>query len=259
MSTLRKPIFMIAFILALLIVLVEVGGVELVRGPVTAPGSLASLLLAEGDLRDAYDDLDQAELAEILAQPKPPGLAIRYMALLDGILLFTVGLMGLSLLISHRLHGRIQGIATLVFSLLLLLGIIALIIVALALLLLMVGLFLAVPFGTLAYLAVYGFFNRGGASALLATLMALKIGFAVCLILAQQRFLENKGLVLMILTSLLANVIISLLHGIVPIILVSITDALAAIVVGVLAAIWALVLLISSIGAVIKALRVDRA
>jgi hypothetical protein len=89
--------------------------------------------------------------------------------------------------------------------------------------------------------------------------MSLKLAFAVVLLLAHQRFLQNKGLVLIILTSLLANVILSFLHGIVPRLLVSITDAIGAIVVGILAAVWALIFLIGSIPAIVKALRVDRA
>ena len=72
---------------------------------------------------------------------------------------------------------------------------IAAIFAALALLLLMVALFLATPFGTLAYLAVYGFFNRPGANAVLGLALALKMGAVVCLLLAQQRFLQNRGLV----------------------------------------------------------------
>src|SRR4051794_28447583 len=59
----------------------------------------------------------------------------------------------------------------------------------------------------------------------------------VCLVAAHQRFLEQKGLVLTILSS----VIISLLHGFVPRFLVAVTDTVAAIVVDILALIWALV------------------
>lgn len=259
MDVLRKPVFIVALILILIVVLTEVGGVELLRRPAGQVASFGQLLADRADLRDALDDVDEDELDQVLSQPKPPGRAIRYMALLDGILLFTVGLMGLSLVISHRVHGRLQGIATLVFSLLMVLGTIAMIIAALLAVLLMVALFLAVPFGTLAYLATYGFFNRPGASVMLSLLMALKVGFAVCLVVAQQRFLQNKGLVLMIVTSLLANVIISFLHGLVPIFLVSITDAIAAIVVGILAVIWGIILLISSVPATVKAFRLDRA
>jgi len=78
-------------------------------------------------------------------------------------------------------------------------------------------------------------------------------------VFSHKRFLENKGLVLIILTSLLATVIISFLHGLVPSFLVSITDNIAAIITAILAAIWALFYLIGSIPAIIKVLRVDRA
>jgi hypothetical protein len=89
--------------------------------------------------------------------------------------------------------------------------------------------------------------------------MALKIGFVVLLVMAHQRFLENKGLVLIILTSFLATIILSFLHGIVPRFLVSITDDIGAIIIAILAAIWSLFYLIGAIPAVIKALRVDKA
>jgi hypothetical protein len=231
LEALRTPFFVIALIALLLVVLVELASVGFL-------GTVAT---------DAYGSLQN------------PGYGIRYLALLDGLLLFTVALMAVSLLVPERIHGRVQGIVTLIFSLLLLLGAIVLIFVAIGLLMLMVSLLLAVPFGTIAYMAAFADFSVGAARATLGALMTLKLVFAVCLMLAQQRFMENKGLVLLILTSLLANVIVSFLHGFVPGFLVSITDDVGAIVVGILAAIWALVFLIGSIPAVIKALRVDRA
>lgn len=256
MDTLRKPLFVAALILIAIVVVVELGAVEFLRAPVGQAAQLNDLIPPSGELRDAFDELDADEVRAILTQDKPPGLAIRTLALVDGILLFTVGLMAVSLLIGEHLHGRLQGIVTLVVALLLLLGALALILtVALPLLLLMVSLFLAAPFGTLAYLAVYGFFNRGGASVILGLILTLKIAFVVCLVLAQQRMLQNKGLVLMILTSFLATVVVSILHGIVPGFLVSITDVVAAIVAAILAAIWAIFMLVFSLSSVVKALR----
>jgi hypothetical protein len=126
---------------------------------------------------------------------------------------------------------------------------------AVLLLILMVTLLLAVPFGTLAYLAIYGFFNRGGAAAVLGLLMVLKVGVGASLIAAQQRFLQNKGLVLLVLSTLLCSAIVSLLHGIVPGILVSITDAIGAIINGICGLIWAVVLLIGAIPAILKAVK----
>jgi hypothetical protein len=88
--------------------------------------------------------------------------------------------------------------------------------------------------------------------------MALKVLFAVLLVLSHPRFLQNKGLVLLIATSLVANVVVAFLHGFVPLVMVSITDALAAIVVGILAAIWAILMLVGSLISIFKAIRIAR-
>ncbi len=188
-----------------------------------------------------------------------PGLGIPYLALVDGLLLFTVGLIVSPLLISHRAHGRIQGILTFIVALLVLLGAILLVLAAIALLVLMVSLLLAVPFGTIAYMAAFADFPTGAAAATLSTVMLLKLAFAVCLILAHQRFLENKGLVVLILTSLGVTLLLGFLHNLPPRFLAAITDDIAAIVIGIVAAIWALVYLVGAIPAIVKALRVDKA
>ncbi len=228
LDKLRTPFFIIALIALLLAVLIE-------------SGSAAWLPSQTGN----YD-------------LPTPGRGIPYLALLDGLVLFTLILMALPLVVPPRLHGRIQGIATLIVSLVVLVVSITLIFIAIGLLIMMVSLLFAVPFGTLAYLGAFGHFPVGAAQATLGAVMSLKLACVVLLILAQQRFIENKGLVLILLTSLLANIIISFAHNFArP--LVSITDDIAAIVVGILAAIWALVLLIGSIPAITKALRVDRA
>jgi hypothetical protein len=82
--------------------------------------------------------------------------------------------------------------------------------------------------------------------------MFLKIVFAVCLVVSQQRFLENKGLVLIILTSFAANLIVAFLYGLVPNFLVHITDEVAALIVLVLAAVWIVIYLIGGIISVVK-------
>jgi len=115
------------------------------------------------------------------------------------------------------------------------------------------GLFLAVPFGTIAYLAIYGSFNTGGATAVLGVLMILKLAACVCLLIAHPRFLQNKGLVFLVLTALLGQFVLTLLHAIVPGILCSITDTLGAIVIAVLALIWLLVMLVFSLISIVKA------
>jgi hypothetical protein len=233
LEDLRKPPFFAALAVITLVVLVELSSL----------GYLGARALGTA----GYGELPT------------PGDGIPYLALLDGIVLFTIVLNALPLLVTDRIHGRVQGVLTLVFSLLVLLAAIALILVAILLLTLMVSLLVAVPFGTAIYLAKYGAFKVGAAAGTLAALMTLKLAFAVLLVIAHQRFLENRGLVLLVLTSLLANVVVAFLHGFPPRILVSITDEIAAIVVGIVAAIWALVFLIGSIKAVAKALNFGRA
>lgn len=231
MDSLRTPFFVVAMILIALAALAEAGSAAFLErqpGPVAALGA------------------------------SPPGWGIPAMAPLDGLLCFTVGLMGLSMLLSKGLHAKLQGIATLIVSLLLLLACIVLGFLIFTLILLMVGLLLAPIFGTAAYFVIYSHFETGQAAALLSVLMLFKLGFAICLILAHQRFLENKGLVLLVLTTLLAQIITSFLHGFPPGFLVSITDAVAGLITVILTAIWTLVFLIGSIISVVKALRVDR-
>lgn len=220
MGELRKIPLLIALALTVLMVLVELG---------------AMLILGRGD--------------------KPPGRGIPYLALLDGMLAYTILMATLPLIWTDRVQGKLQGIITLIGSFLTLLAALALTLLALASMLLMIALFLAAPFGTIAYFAVFGDFDTSGAAVVLSLLMLIKLAFVVFLVIAQQRFLQNIGLVLLVVTSLVATIIVSFLHGLVPGGLVSITDALGAVIVGILALVWALVLLIGAIPAVFKAIK----
>jgi hypothetical protein len=220
MADLRKVPLLIALGLTIVIVLVELG---------------SALVLGSGS--------------------SPPGRGIPYLALIDGILAYTILLATLPLVVPDHLQGKVQGVVTLILSILLLLGALALTLLALAALLLMVALFLAVPFGTIAYFAAFGDFDTSAAAVFITIIMILKLAFVVFLILAQQRFLQNKGLVILVITSLVATIVVSFLQGLVPGGLVSITDALAAVIVGVIAIIWALVLLVGSIPAILKAIK----
>lgn len=228
LNTIEKPLFIVALILLAIAVLMEVG-------------SLA--VLGSTGVEDV---------------PRP-GLAISYLALVDGLLLYTLTLIALGFLLPGRVHGSVQGVITFIVSLLALIGSIVLIFVAIALLILMVSLLLAVPFGTIVYFAAYATFEVGAAATTLGLIMTLKLFCAGFLVFSYLRFLQNKGLIFLFLTSFLASIIISFLHGFVPGFLASITDAIAAIVVAILAIIWALILLIGAIPAIIKVLRVDRA
>ncbi|HET8621124.1 MAG TPA: hypothetical protein VFM27_19290 [Acidimicrobiales bacterium] len=241
MNELRKPFLLVAIIMFALVVLVELGS-SLVIGGGPADDGMSS--------QEAKMDITvNGEVDE------PPGRAITYLALVDGILLYTVLLIGLSLLVPEKLLARAQGVLTLIGSIILIIVGIILVIIAFIELLVMVSLFFAFPFGTAAYLAVWGFFPRSDAAVLLSLLMFLKLAGCVFLVLAQQRFLLMKGLVLLILTSLVCNIIVAFLHGLVPIILVSIFDNIAALVVGIIAIIWAIVLLVLSIPSIVAMIR----
>ncbi len=272
MDRLRKPFFIAALVLLVLAVLVEVGSpVLLPRAPpdcsalkgrpacAPVPAGLPEECLP---LHKSVCEGEDVKMDDVLRtqqeNPPTPGLGLPYLALVDGLLLLTLALMGASLLIPERVHGRVQGLATLVGALVALFSGIALLLVAMGLLITMVSLVAAVPFGTIAYLAVWGFFNRGGAAGTLGLLMTFKLAAGVCLILAHQRFLQNKGLVLLFLTSLLANAVVSLLHGLVPGSLVSITDAVGAIIVAILGLIWAVLLLVGALVSIVKVLRLKR-
>lgn len=167
------------------------------------------------------------------------GWAIPTLALLDIQLAFTALLMAAPLLLPASLTGRIQGIATFIVALILVIASILAALAAFALFTTLIG-FLTAPGGQVAYIAGgYANFPNGAAAATLGFIMACKLGSIGALVLAHQRFLENKGFIFLIGTSLMATIIISFLHGFVPGFLASVTDALGALVVAILALIWA--------------------
>ncbi|GHO79847.1 hypothetical protein KSD_76180 [Ktedonobacter sp. SOSP1-85] len=259
MNRLRTPFLFCAIVLICIVVLIEMGTAlpGVLRSnpiPITAFQLPPQLSAATAGLNRDQQNM----VAQLSSQGHPPGLGLPDLALLDSIMLFTVILMGVALFIPERLHGRVQGIATLIFSLLLMGFALRQIFIALSLLMLMISLLISIPFGTLIYLIVYGSFNRAGAYVVLSVIMLLKFGFSGSLFFAQQRFLESKGLLLLLLTSLLGTVLVSLLLGIVPAFLVSITDAIAALCIGIITIIWGITLLIGSITSIIKTVRLNR-
>lgn len=222
-DNLRKPLFIVALILIAVAVLLEIGS-----------GLVAGLFSGGGTL----------------------GVGITVLSFLDGILLYTLGLIGFALIFPEKVVGRLQGVITFVFAILMLVGTVLAILAILVLLLLMVSLLIAIPFGTIVYLAKWGTFKTTEARVTLGLIIGLKEAAVVCLLLAHHRFLENKGLVLLTLTSLVGTILVSFLHGLVPGFLVSLTDAASAIVVCVLAAIWAVFFLVGSIPAIKRLLPV---
>ena len=205
---LRTPLFVIAAIVLIIAIGMEAGSALVKpRFDEAAMRAQASKQLAGSDMsKDDRNQVVEDMIAQGRKSEKPPGTAIPYMAVLDALVLFGVLLMGASLILPDGLHGRIQGIVTLIVSIIALLAAIVLILKAFVELVVMVSLFLAPPFGTLAYLAKWGFFDRGGAGLVLGMSMLLKVAFAILMVLAHQRVLQNKGLVLIVLTTVTLHV-----------------------------------------------------
>ena len=248
MTELRKPLYAIAVIAVALAVMLELG-MALAGAP--QAGSVAGLL-PDGSL----PGVAAADVARVKGE-SPAGSGTTYLALVDGLLLFTLVMIGLGALINQRAYGRVQGIVTLVVSFLWLLLALAMALLSLARLLLMIGLLLAVPFGTLAYLAIWGFFPTGKAALLLGALLFFKLVAVGFLVASQPRFLAIKGLVALIVVSIVLQLVLGLVQGWLPRVLVSIGDEVVALVTAVVALVWALVTLVVSIVAVVKALRVS--
>lgn len=248
---LRRPLFVVAVALAAVVVLVELGMSALVGGNPAGPVPLE--VAAELGVED------EALQNQDLGTTTPPGSGIAFLALFDGLLVFTLALLGSSLVLSHRAYGRVQGVVTLVVTFLWILGGLLLALLAFVQLLLMIGLFVSVPFGTLAYLAVWGFFPVGEAALVLGLLLVLKLAMAAFLVASQPRFLQVKGLVAMIAVSLLLQLVLGFIHGFLPRPVVAIGDQLWAVVTAVVAIVWALVMLIVSIPAIVNAVRVSGA
>jgi hypothetical protein len=223
---LRKPVFIVAIILMALAVLVELGSMALLSQQVAGAAALNA---------------------------PTPGRGIPTLALLDALVLYAAVVMGIALIMPERIQGRLQGIVSLIVAILLLLACIPVIIGEFVFLILMVSLLFAPPFGTIVYFALWSSFDTTGARIALSLIMTLKLGFAACLVIAHQGFLKMKGLLLIIITSLVATLVLAFLQGFVPGFLVTPADDIGAIIICVLVIIWGLVYAIGGVISVVKA------
>jgi hypothetical protein len=187
--------------------------------------------------------------------PGAPGYGIAALAWVDALLLLSVGGDSASRILPGRLYGVLQPIVSLLVSLSVTLGCFGAFMAKLALLFTMVGLLLAPPFGTAAYFAEWGDFDTDTASICLTLSLMLKEAGVVLLLIAQQKYLGVKSLVLMVATSLVATFLVGFFHGFPPGPLVSIADVIAALVAIVLGGLWAVFTLIFSVLGVVRAIR----
>jgi len=181
-----------------------------------------------------------------------PGMGITTLALIDGLIFYAWTTIKIGAFIPEKILSPATKISNFIFFLIMFIASIAVLFVSLALLILMVSLVMAIPFGTIAYMAMYAGFPKGEAQATLAIIMSLKVAFAVIIVLGEKRlFQDYRQFLILLACSFLLNIIISFLHALVPGFLVSITDAVAAIVISIFAIIWFLVLLVGSLWGVI--------
>jgi hypothetical protein len=253
-ARLQTPFFVIAFVVWVFVLLIEMGSSLFLPLSTPTPSTFSQTVSAGADPAPSQEDV-QAMFQQRRTNPPRPGYAIQAMAAFDGFVLLGLLWMALALVFPMEIVGRVQGIVSLIVALLVFLVSVVAIFVIVSLLMIMVSLFLAAPFGTLVYLGIWGFFDRGSVAWLLSLDLFLKLVAAILLLFAQLKFIENKGLVFLLLVSVLFDVMISLLQGLPPGVLVSITDAVGAILVLVVTAVWAVVLLVSSLLATLKALK----
>ena len=259
---LRVPFLILAILLNLVLVLAEVGlpgyqePLANLFGRLRPPQTGATDQVAQEMLgffpagqRDRLTKLlgEADKNQQRVSQPMHTfGFGLRYLWLVDGLLLFSLLLIGLGVLLPPALQARIQGLLTLLYALFVIIAAIMLILVALAAVILMISVLIAFPFGTIIYFIKWGHFDRSGAAAILALFFTIKLFIAGAVVLAHQRFLQNLGLVLIFIGVLATNIIVSFLHALVPGFLVSISDAVAGIVVSLIGLILAVILLIQA-------------
>jgi hypothetical protein len=182
------------------------------------------------------------------------GFGITALANLDAFLMLTIGLMGISLILPEELHGRLQGFATLIVTLIVMVTAFMILLKVIVELIIMVTLLPSWPFGTAAYMAVYSHFPRSNTQNALACIMMLKFVAIGFLVAAHQRYLQQKGLVILFAVSLVATLLVNFLLGLVPGVVVSITDAIGAIIVCMIAIVYAIVFLVQSSRSIIRAI-----
>lgn len=180
------------------------------------------------------------------------GWGIPYLAFVDGVLLYALFWRAASYVLRGSLQVKVQVVTTIVGGILFLIAAVIALFVALQVLILMVSLAAAVPFGLMAYLGLWGGFPTTAAAATLSSVMLAKLIAIVLLLLADSGVLGHKMLVFSLLLSLVAAAALSFLHGLVPRPFVAITDVVGALVANVIGIVLGLIVVIGSLPALVK-------
>jgi hypothetical protein len=190
----------------------------------------------------------------VVGEESAPGLGGPYLALLDGILLWTTLVFALGYFPLKSVTSRVATIIGLILAFFGMIGAFFMIIFAFTALMLMVGLLLAVPFGTIAYLDAFAHFPKGEAVAALSFIILLKLLFLVFLALTDVGYLKAKGLMILLGISILMTWLTSFLIALPPAFLSTITDTAGALITSVIAFVWLIVIFIFAIVGLFKVL-----
>jgi hypothetical protein len=184
-----------------------------------------------------------------------PGLGLAALFFFDILVIYTFAMLAFQIVGLGAISGRVQFATALIVSILGLLGGIVLVTGAIAALTAMVALLLAVPFGTIVYMAIFGHFDTDASRAILSMVMLLKLVGLAMIAFATPGILNNRSVLVLSGVSVLFTFALGFLHAFPPNFLASIADAIGAIVFGIVGTIWMLLLLFSGLASLVRTIR----
>lgn len=194
--------------------------------------------------------------ASAVGDTPPPGVGIRALLFLDAALAYSLVLILIDFFAPVRAAAaRVQGIVTLVLGIVGILLAVVFANAAINLVTIMLALLMSPPFGTLAYFAAWGHFDKTHARIIIDLCLFLKMVGVAFLVVSSPTIIKNRTLMLLLGLSLGLTFMLGLLHAFPPSFLVAITDGVGAIITLIVALIWMVLLLIGAIPSIVRTLR----
>ena len=181
------------------------------------------------------------------SEPAPPGYGLEADGLYLWVVFFSILISLIGMLITKASVHRVGIIISLINSIIVIFISIFLIVQAILKLIIMIGLLLALPFGPLIYMAIYGAFPKGPVLTLGGLGLLCKIVAAVLLWIGGSQMIRIKSATLLLITGFVTFFIIEFGLGFVPVIFCSIADAIIGIIIAIVVIIWSIFILIGSI------------
>ena len=191
----------------------------------------------------AYKEIEKLEGAP----PDPPGYSLEADGLYLWVVFFSILISLIGMLITKASVHRVGMIISFINSIIVIFISIFLIVQAILKLIIMFGLLLALPFGPLIYMAIYGAFPKGPVLILGGLGLLCKIVAAVLLWIGGSQMIRIKSATLLLITGFVTFFIIEFGLGFVPVIFCSIADAIIGIIIAIVVIIWSIFILIGSI------------